>query len=196
MLIIGDVHGKVDEYQRILKKKKAKKSVQVGDFGLKREHDWFLENMDCSRHKVLFGNHDYYHYLLREHSVCENSLYDGERDIFYVRGAFSIDYRLRTPGLDWFSDEEIAYRDFQPTIDRYYATRPSTVITHDCPELAANTFFAFPSKFHTRTGHLLDVLFESWKPDLWVFGHYHCSIKEKIGKTLFRCLDELECMEI
>ena len=41
LLIIGDVHGKVNEYYKLLQKHKGV-SIQVGDFGFKKEHKWHL----------------------------------------------------------------------------------------------------------------------------------------------------------
>ena len=196
MLIIGDVHGKIDQYQQIIEKKKAKESVQVGDFGFQREHDWFLENMDCSRHKVLFGNHDYYPYLYKEHSLATTWAYDQQRKIFYVRGAYSIDWRMRIEGVSWWKEEEIDHSDLEDVYENYCSAKPKVVITHDCTHSLAHSFFALQSKVRTRTGFLLDAMFNTYEPDLWIFGHYHSSISRKIGRTTFRCLNELEYMEI
>jgi predicted phosphodiesterase len=193
MLIIGDVHGKIQQYEQIIKKEKAKESVQLGDFGFRREHDWFLANMEVENHRVLFGNHDYYPYLQKPHSVCCSIARFIEGDIFFIRGAYSPDYKMRTMGLDLFEDEEIPYREFEDILDYYKKCRPSAVVSHDCPQFIPHSFFAYPTKINTRTGHLLEALYQEHQPDLWVFGHHHRSWRMKIGNTEFRCLDELEC---
>ena len=64
LLIIGDVHGKVNEYWKILQKwDKRHCSIQVGDFGFKKQHEWHLKNIDFSQHQINFGNHDDYSFL-------------------------------------------------------------------------------------------------------------------------------------
>jgi hypothetical protein len=40
MIIIGDVHGKVQEYQKILQAYPEHEYIQVGDFGFSREHHY------------------------------------------------------------------------------------------------------------------------------------------------------------
>lgn len=196
MLIIGDVHGKVDQYHQIIKREKAEKSVQLGDFGFQRQHDWFLENMDCAAHKVLFGNHDYYPYLHKPHSMCGTCAYNRDEDIFFVRGAYSIDHKLRLIGRDLFEDEEIPYSQFDQVLHFYEQIRPTTVVTHDCPHAILSPFFAY-SHFHfNRTGQLLDALFYSHKPKTWIFGHHHISRKMDIYGTEFICLNELESIYI
>jgi hypothetical protein len=56
IIIIGDVHTKVSKYFEIVKDNDE--SIQVGDFGFKTSHDWFINNMDSNKHKIVFGNHD------------------------------------------------------------------------------------------------------------------------------------------
>lgn len=192
MLIIGDVHGKIDQYKQIIEKEKAKESVQLGDFGFKSAHDWFLENMDCAAHKVLFGNHDYYPYLFKEHSRCNICAFDNRLSIFYVRGAYSMDWKFRAMGLDLFSEEEISYNQFEPVLRMYERWRPAIVVSHDCPQFLLQPFFAYSNCFITKTGQLLDALYNVHQPSTWIFGHHHRSKKMQIGKTLFRCLNELE----
>lgn len=192
MLVIGDVHGKINEYKTIIDREKAKKSVQLGDFGFKSQHDWFLENVDCDNNKILFGNHDYYPYLDKPHSMCSTSCNDSENGIYYIRGAYSIDWKARTFGVDWFHNEEVSYRECEVVIEHCYKSRPNIIISHDCPHSIAHLLFALPTEIHTRTGHMLDMIFQYWQPELWIFGHYHRSLTKRIGKTVFHCLNELE----
>lgn len=56
LLVIGDVHGKINEYWKLINKYNID-SIQLGDFGFKRHHNWHLENVDSSKHKINFGNH-------------------------------------------------------------------------------------------------------------------------------------------
>lgn len=196
MLIIGDVHGKIDQYKQIIEKEKAKESVQLGDFGFRAAHDWFLENMVDGDHKILFGNHDYYPYLHKSHSVCGTCRYNNNKDIFFVRGASSVDYKGRLIGCTIFENEEISYSQFEQVLRFYEQVRPTTVITHDCPHFLLSPFFAHSRCFITKTGQLLDALYNAHQPDMWIFGHHHRSKEIRVEKTVFRCLNELEYIHI
>jgi predicted phosphodiesterase len=191
-IIIGDVHGKIDQYRKILKKHKSFSSIQVGDFGFQKEHDWHMKNINGNQHKINFGNHDYYPYLFEKHSLENYSLINNE--IMTIRGAFSIDKVYRTEGLDWFANEELNYGDMQAAIDFYEINKPRIVISHDCPHNIRNLLFGIEAKSITTNG--LQIMLEIHKPDLWIFGHHHISVNEMIGGTRFRCLAELETMEL
>lgn len=194
LLIIGDIHGKLDKYQKIINNHKGN-SIQVGDFGFEKHHRWHLDNIDSSKHKVNFGNHDDYTFLLSKHSL-HNSSYinkNGE-EIMTVRGAYSIDKDYRIPGVSWWANEELNYNEMKLIIDSYIKKKPKIMITHDCPQIIRNYFFGITDKSITSNG--LQTMFEEHQPDLWVFGHHHRSKNEIINGTHFICLAELETMII
>lgn len=189
MLVIGDVHGKVNEYWKIVQKNKGNKSIQCGDFGFKTQHDWFLQNIDFNLNKICFGNHDYFPYLNMPHS-CGNFQFFEDQSIFTVRGAYSIDQYHRTEGRDWFSNEELNYSEFHDLIDYYLEVKPNVVISHDAPHSIRQTLFGITDKSTTSNG--LQAMFENHQPDLWIFGHHHQSKDVNINRTRFICLKELE----
>lgn len=190
--IFGDVHGLIDKYWKILSKLNPKeKSIQIGDFGFKREHDWFLNNVDYNKHKILFGNHDYYPYLNHDHSMGD---YHYEQGIFYVRGGESIDKNFRRVGVDWFEEEEIRFRTWYNIMDYYEQVKPTVVVTHDAPKEIGAKLVNSPRKSITREG--LSELLNIHEPDLWVFGHYHKSAIIEYGPITFICLDELEVLDL
>lgn len=189
MLVIGDVHGKINEFWQLHHKLKPEKSIQLGDFGFKRQHDWFLENMDCQNHKINFGNHDYYPYLNREHSLGDWSYENG---IFTIRGAYSTD-RRHDPvreNFDWFANEEISYANGYKVIDAFVKHKPEIVVTHDCPQSIAIRFFQIHQPSLTR--QLLQACVEMHQPLLWIFGHHHKHKDTVVVPTRFICLGELE----
>lgn len=192
MIIIGDVHGKIDQYKEIISKEKN--TIQLGDFGFKDAHDWFLENVDANEnHKILFGNHDYYPYLNYSYSIGDY-YFDEKRSIFYVRGAFSIDYKYRLIGVDWFDNEEIPLSEHQQIFSAYSKARPRYVISHDCPQLIRNLFFGIYER--SLTSMLLEALFEQHQPYMWIFGHHHKSKNRVVGNTRFICLPEFGVIHI
>lgn len=192
MLLVGDVHGKVDKFWKVTQKHMDNHIIQVGDFGFKDQHDWFLKVMNTERHKVLFGNHDYYPYLNKEHSLGNFAEFNG---CFCIRGAYSIDQHLRTEGIDWFREEELTYAETYPLIDVYEKTNCNIVVSHDCPEFLFERIHDYRAE-RSITRSLLQSLWETKQPDLWVFGHHHKSFKEKIDGTTFICLAELEVLEV
>ena len=188
ILVIGDVHGKVDKYWKILRKNLSMKSIQVGDFGLREHHEWHLKNMESKQHKINFGNHDDYSFLESEHSLGDFSIDINE--IMTVRGALSIDKYKRIEGVDWWSNEELNYNEMQQAIDTFIYNKPKVMITHDCPLMVQSALFGITDKSITNNG--LQAMFEEHQPDIWIFGHHHKSRTESIEGTKFICLAELE----
>ena len=96
LIIIGDVHGKINRYWDIIKTHKGT-SIQVGDFGFKPHHLWHHVNVDAEKHQINFGNHDDYSFINYPHSLGDFS-YAEESGLMTIRGAFSIDRYIRTEG--------------------------------------------------------------------------------------------------
>lgn len=198
MLLIGDVHGLVNQYFKILQRCKGK-SLQVGDFGFKKHHDWLLENKHINKdeHKILFGNHDYYPYLDKPYSIGDYAMHEG---MFCIRGAKSIDRHNRAEGLDWFPEEELNYRQFWELTDEYERLRPDIVVSHDCPKSVAQSLYGYydtgRAADRSITSDSMDAMFEIHRPKIWVFGHHHMSKDITIMDTRFVCLNELETVEL
>ena len=111
--IIGDVHGKIDKYFDIMQDANAKGlyTLQVGDLGFVEDYVTILEHpeFDPHRNKCFLGNHDAYNYVeeLGEFCLGDYGLVNlNGVELFFVRGAFTIDGRRRIMGVDWFPIEE------------------------------------------------------------------------------------------
>lgn len=189
ILVIGDIHGKLSRYHNLIQNQQPSQSIQLGDFGFSREHDWFLNTMDCQRHKVLFGNHDDYTYLRRAHSLDDFTVLN-DNEIMAIRGGNSIDKAYRRIGIDWWPEEEMNFEEWTRCIDTYDRTRPSIVLSHECPTDPLDQMFGFTTPSNTAKG--LQVLFEIHQPLLWIFGHHHKSKRKVIHGTEFVCLAEGE----
>jgi len=187
MTIIGDVHGYVDEYHEIIKN--HLKTIQIGDFGFQIEYDQ-IKPENYENHKILFGNHDFYPYINKEYSCGDWKFFD-EYKLMTIRGATSIDKNNRLEGWDYFREEEMNYLQQRKCLLEYKRYKPDIVISHDCPSSIRNKLFPFLDEY-TSTQKLLNECLYSHKPKLWIFGHYHRSIKIKIEDTNFICLNELE----
>ncbi len=190
MKAIGDVHGKIHEYQRIIENEKGP-TVQLGDFGFHEAHTWHINNVNPSRHKVLFGNHDDYRFLESAHSLRDWYVGGG---FMSVRGAMSVDRSQRIEGIDWFREEELSYLKMREAIEVAMEVRPTVIFSHDCPTEVRRALFGIRETTATSNG--LQALFEAYQPHTWVFGHHHKSRNEKINGVRFICLAELEVKEI
>jgi hypothetical protein len=189
-LIIGDVHGKYNDYLKIISQ--CDSSVQVGDFGFDYK---CLKNIDTDSHVIIAGNHD-------NHNIIHNcSNYLGRFGIanvkglefYYVSGAYSIDQWARTEGVSFWRNEELSYEESSRCLTKYVAHQPDVVVSHDCPGIVSATLFNKTDK--TRTRQLLGEMFARWKPRWWFFGHWHSSKTMEIQGTKFVCLAELETFD-
>jgi predicted phosphodiesterase len=188
ILLIGDIHGKINEYWKILQKHNGE-SIQVGDFGFKKQHCWHLDNIDNAKHKICFGNHDDYTFLNEAHSL-NNYSYRSKESLMTIRGAWSIDKAYRIENVSWWANEEMNYNEMKDAIDFYCKTKPRIIVSHECPQKIRNMLFGIQEKSITTNG--MQSMLESHQPDLWIFGHHHESRNELIAGTRFICLNELE----
>lgn len=201
--LIGDVHGRISNYIHLAKE--AEYSIQLGDLGFDYSE---LNNISSETHKVLAGNHDNY----EKHGdkfIKQTSHFLGDFGIhstpfgnyFFVRGGHSIDLMQRTPGLDWWADEQISHQQAIQCLNLYEKNKPDFVISHECPEsivdqVSTLTQYNGESIKPSFTCKLLQQLLEIHRPSVWFFGHHHRKWLKIIKNTEFHCLDELDFCDI
>lgn len=192
MYLIGDIHGLFSDYNQMVSTIKEP-TIQLGDFGIGFNSLYGMTN-NFSNLKNMFirGNHD-------NPNECKNHPnYLGDfgmyENIFFISGAWSIDKHLRIQDVNWWEDEELSMSDCQNALNLYESEKPEIIISHDCPISIINHIYSHP--INTRTGQLLQNMFEIHQPVKWFFGHHHKSIKLRIDKTDFRCLTELEMVKL
>jgi len=198
VLIVGDIHGKTNSYLKLLEHYKEP-SVQIGDFGagfvpipVLPQDAWFFR-----------GNHD------SPKAARESPYYLGDWGMrtvggvtfFFLGGAWSIDQSMRIEGRDWWRDEELSIAELNTAFDAYCEIKPDIVLSHDGPKVATgillNKFALHKSEpFRSRTGQALDAMYDFHQPLKWVFGHWHMRWRQTIGRTDFRCLEELGWCQI
>lgn len=166
-------------------------SLCVGDVGF--DYQYLIDNnVDPIKNRLIFGNHDNYDKVNQvPHNLGDFGVWSVPDfgDIFFVRGAWSIDAKFRTPGFDWWADEEMSYNRCQEAIDLYKQVKPNILISHACPTvvtpyLTNATFaahFGFKDPIITRTDTMLQQMVEFHAPRLSVFGHFHKAFKKWVN---------------
>lgn len=208
MLIIGDVHGKIDQFLDIVadyRKRSNELIIQLGDLGFQKQWDevkkWCIENKETNL-RIIPGNHDDYD---RYFQVVENWTWVRvspllvsdiwiENDCFGLQGANSIDKHLRKEGVDWFPEEEMSYSNLGHAVDLYIEQKPKYMFSHTCPSSVKKQLFGYDES--SRTEQALQVMFEQHQPEYHFFGHFHRHVDQIINDTRFICLAELEIFEL
>lgn len=191
MRLIGDIHGDVYRYMSIIAG--ATESVQVGDFGIGfiPDEEMVDELHSDGRHKFIRGNHDDPVRCKERVGYIDDGTFDAERSILYIGGAWSIDHWIRTPGLNWWPEEELSVPELVRMHELFVHHEPRIVVTHDCPTSIAFDFFiaGTSKKQHlTRTAEALEGMFQRHQPEKWIFGHWHEDTQRVVNGTEFTCL--------
>lgn len=196
--LIGDTH---QNYEQLIKLQRgADYSIALGDIGFDYRPltELYLKNfIDLLRHRMFHGNHDNIPLLKKMKPAYflprRGKMTLGKYKIMFISGGWSIDHKLRTPGLDWFSDEELSEEEFELAKKEYIEFKPDILLTHEGPlrivQYLTNPDFAkqfgYPSTVRTRTAVALDEMIDLWEVPQVFFGHYHFSGGRQI--TLDNC---------
>ena len=102
-------------------------------------------------------------------------------------GANSIDKEYRTPGFDWFPEEEITQADLDNCPDEN--TKIDIVISHTVP----NSIFNRMNLLRERESSTfaLELIHKTYRPELWYFGHFHQYYEMYSDTTKFIGLDKI-----
>lgn len=209
MLIIGDVHGKINQFLDLISEYREKSSeliIQLGDLGFQKQWDevinWCAVNNEHNL-RIIPGNHDDYHrYNTKSKGyvwskvkpLLVSDVWKDTPEFFGLQGANSIDKHLRVEGRDWFPNEEMSYTELGSAIDWYIEQKPKYMFSHTCPSSVKKQLFGYTES--SRTEQALQVMFENHQPEYWFFGHFHRHVNEAVGSTKFICLAELQTYEI
>lgn len=192
MRIIGDIHGKLNGYRKLCE---GHETIQVGDFGMGHldpdEYEMLHTFFANGNHRFIRGNHD-------NPDVCRDFsgyIHDGTivGDYMFVGGAES----LHNSRDAWWEKEQLTYGEFLKVYDDYVTHKPKVMITHDAPsEILHQMFQHLTHGIRSFTNNAFAHMWESHKPDIWVFGHHHQTKRFSCMGTEFICLGELDFIDI
>jgi Calcineurin-like phosphoesterase len=204
IVVVGDVHGKTQQYQKMLRQKyEGVRTIQIGDMGIGFKHVGLHKMGD--NHKWFRGNHDNPEKCLQNPNYLGDYGFLEADSLFWLAGAFSIDRIWRTPGVTWWPGEELSTSELQKAFDLYLEVKPRFVVSHEAPTEAAKNmlhgllgdyFAAKADCTMSRTAEALQVMFDTHKPEQWVFGHYHVDKSFDWRGTKFTCVAELSTYEL
>lgn len=201
-LFIGDIHGRFDDARNLIKSIDVPfdRIIQLGDFGWwpGNINPWVdLPQVEC---RWIDGNHENFHYLWnweekktffpRWQDMMEVWKYmprgTVEDGILFIGGAHSIDKYQRTPGVDWFPEENITQADVERCLEACDGEEIHTVVSHDCP---AQLGIVSMYKDVDSNRKALQIIFDEVKPKKWLFGHHHRTWEVEMNDCWFRCVD-------
>ena len=204
VICIGDVHGNTLNYQRalLLRKFQGQRTFQLGDMGLGFRGVPGLQEQYMSKgdHKFIRGNHDNPAECKLYPWYAGDYGYDETDGIFWLGGAFSIDYMGRIPGKSWWEDEELSYTELSKAIDLYIEKKPKYVLSHEAPARISEYLLTVVLPgfrgykldcMASRTAGALQEMLDTHRPVEWVFGHYHVNQSFEWRGTKFTCVNEL-----
>lgn len=210
MRFIGDIHGKVAPYLKLLEG--CEESIQIGDFGM-----GFLNSTNTAavnaahadgKHRFIRGNHDDPDICADANGWIEDGHYDADRGMMLMGGAWSIDHAYRKDfdrkrgTTSWWPDEELTTSELIKVHANFVYHKPRIMVTHDAPMQVSKELFFQPGHRmlgehrSTPTAEALQAMFNAHQPEIWIFGHWHISKTEVMNGTKFICLAELEYLDI
>ena len=193
---IGDLHCN-DTYKSIM----APGSINLGDLCVIKYKDRFTfdktfqDRYGIGKRYFIDGNHDYFPDLkpdlMKLQEVAEGLIYIprgyvSKRTLF-IGGGESIDRDIRTPGVDWWPEENMSPRQFENIMN--INEDIEVIVSHECPErvIYRVKHYINTSCSHFRVG--LDNIFEKFHPFLWIFGHHHKTFDMTIDHCRFICVN-------
>jgi hypothetical protein len=204
LFLIGDIHGRIDEYLKILDRlPPGSRSIALGDLYIGRPGVVLPELPP--EDKFLRGNHDDPALCRMHPNYLGDYGYLPDDDLFFTSGAQTASWRVLGNSKYWYKDEELSDSDLNEAISLYKKTRPKLVMSHTAPsegakeilkDLNGSYFLNKHGDVESRMSLALQEMFEAHQPSAWYFGHFHINREFLIGETKFRCLAEMAEFEI
>lgn len=190
--VISDVHGNLEILNHLIEKCPGNIETIIlnGDIGFGFvPTEQIMERLFAYPNKkflVIQGNHDNANEMTTDtKNVVFFTTFHGNVQVLFkdklvqlIPGALSYDKQFRVPGISWWSNEEMSYRELRYVCSHIIDTKPSIIVSHDAPLSQYSKFFQ--STKAGITNSFLEVLRDAidW-PVTWIHGHLHQSYFEQ-----------------
>lgn len=210
-VVLGDLHGDFGTLKRLIQNHPEWTTVTIaGDVGLGFPNTRELPFVSPIPIYFIRGNHDNPEFIKNLdpdvwpvadwHYIPDGTVRNG---VLYLGGAWSIDWEQRTPGYDWWPNEEIGMEEGEAILSAITKERPfiSTVVTHDCPTYILRAMYGART-IETSTSNLLSSVLstllhsECTRPLRWFYGHHHRHYTLRQHGIQFRCLNTAQHVDI
>jgi predicted phosphodiesterase len=207
---IGDVHGAMKKYKKIIKSAPENVSLQLGDFGvgfyrpytdIRMGQNPPYDYMAAGKHYFIRGNHDNPGVCAKHPFWVKDGTYaPNVPDVFCIGGATSIDREYRTEGYTWWEGEELSYGEWLRVMDTWEKEKPDIVATHDVPDEVVRAVVApragYTHFYKSRTCQALQSLFDIHRPAICLHGHHHISYRQVYKGTEFIGVGECDYIDL
>jgi len=146
-----------------------------------------------THHRFIRGNHDDPEMCHQHPCFLGEFGYLEKQQIYFISGGYSIDYELRTPGVDWWPDEELSEDELREVVGQVRRLEPRIIVSHEGPTVAkeyAVHNFAKIGKA-SRTEAAMQRILGRHRPEFWIFGHHHVHVDVELAGTRFVGLNEM-----
>jgi hypothetical protein len=206
--VVGDIHGKFDILNDIIRRHELDLVLCTGEFGYWPRYEKIAkaDTIDTTNTTILFcdGNHEDHMALkdLTHNEVAPRVFYMPRGSTFtfkngktalFLGGANSIDAACRTYLVDYFPSQEIlSASDFKNLPD--YNTEITYVISHTCPTEMFDELNIRNTDERDPSRNFLTEVLNIYKPRYWFFGHFHMYATRKYNKTdtKWMCLNRID----
>lgn len=198
---IGDTHANIERMDQLIQvavENNVDKMIQVGDFGWwprQREGQRFIDFVTKKIKTVgldplifIPGNHEDWDNLEAQDAIksgyhrLTDSIYTagrgtidkiGNTTVLFVGGAQSVDKDVRTPGFDWFPQEEISQKECNDIIEliTIVNTAIDIMVCHDTIDGIALPVHLIEGYGNVRRA--LRAIADVARPKKLIHGHYH-----------------------
>ena len=191
VLLVGDVHGRFNDLNALINKKRPDEVWCLGDFGYWPGFDKYgLETIKPGKAIVRFldGNHENHEALLLAVGIQDipvpvelhpqiwymprgtvQVMPDGQK-VMWMGGADSIDKGMRTAGFDWFPEETIKEHDLWKVVEQ----KLDILLTHTCAQRNLHVMLRVQGeKSKDPSNMYIDWILNKCQPDWHYFSHWH-----------------------
>lgn len=118
----------------------------------------------------------------------------GNKDIFVMGGADSIDKFARKPGISWWKDEIPSPEEMEHALNNLekYDYNVDYILTHTLPKKVVSSFMRWFEKTYDPAAIFLDIVNDHCSYEKWFGAHFHEDFEYGKFQVLYQQIIEVE----